>query len=373
MSDICPLCQKPKPEHKVFCDDCKTKLEKEYEINVPESKTNDSSLPKVTENETISETREETTTPTQFLSIPVNNNKKKTQKWQKQLLFLLIVVVLAIGGFFIYQETIKKSNLDLSKWEWAIRENTTTAFLSYMEEYPKGKYYSDAEKKVMELKENENLGYQKVQVSENTAELRDFITANAQSPYIPLVRKRLDSLTWIATVKDNTAQSYSNYMVLSQSGEFDGDYLSEAKDRYDLLFQSYPVSKNELDSVKLVVDGFFNALSTVNTDKISNYLSDKVFSFFNSKGGTKEKIIGDLIVAGSKKQLPTIKFNPNINALAYEKTVIEHFKVNVPIQKIFSNKEGKTKTVEGYIVKMELNRYYKIILINEIKPYPDAP
>lgn len=370
MSEFCPLCKKTKPEQKVFCDDCKTKLEKEYEINVPESKTNDSSLPKTAENETVSEMKEKITTTEQIASFPTDNNKKTRQK---QLLFSLIIAVLAIGCFFIYKGIIRKSNLDLSKWEWAIRENTTIAFLSYMEEYPEGKYYSDAEKKVMELKENEKLGYQKVQVSENTAELRDFITANAQSPYIPLVRKKLDSLTWIATVKDNTAESYSNYMVLSQSGEFEGDYFSNAKDRYDLLFQSYPVSKNELDSVKLVVDGFFNALSTVKTDKISNYLSEKVFSFFNSKGGTKEKIIGDLIVAGSKKQQPTIKFNPNINALAYEKTVIEHFKVNVPIQKIFSNKEGKTKTVEGYIVKMELNRYYKIILINEIKPYPDAP
>ncbi len=372
MSDICPLCQKSKPEQKVFCDDCKTKLEKEYEINVPESNKNDSPLPKVAKNEIISETKEEIATPVQFVSIPTDNKKKTTKKWQKQLFFLLIVAVLAIGGFFIYQETIKKSNLDLSKWEWAIRENSITAFLSYMEEYPKGRYYSDAEKKVMELKESENLGYQKLQVSENTAELRDFITANAQSPYIPLVRKRLDSLTWIATVKDNTAQSYSNYMVLSQSGEFDGDYLSEAKDKHDLLFQSYPVAKNELDSVKLVVDGFFNALSTVNTDKISKYLSDKVFIFFNSKGGTKEKIIGDLIVTGSKKQY-TIRFNPNSDALAYEKTVTEQFKVNVPVQKIFSNKDGKTKTIEGYIVKMELNRDYKIIIIKEIKPFPDAP
>ncbi len=372
MSDICPLCQKPKPEEKVFCDDCKTKLEKEYEINVPEENVTDSSLPEVTESESISETKEEITTPAQITPIPTIKKKKTTKKWQKQLFISLIIFVLAIGAFFIYNEFIRKGNLDQSKWEWAIRENTTTAFLAYMEEFPKGKHYSDAEQKVMELKESENLSYQKVHISENTAELRDFIAANAQSPYIPLVRKRLDSLTWIAAVKDNTAESYSNYMVLSQSGEFDGDYLSDAKDRYDLLFQSYPVNKNELDSVKMVVDGFFNALSDVNKDKISSYLSDKVFSFFNTKGGTKEKIVGDLIVAGSKKKYTT-KFNPNSNGLAYEKTVIEHFKVNIPVQKVFSNREGKTKTIDGYIVKMELNRDYRIILINEIKPYHNAP
>lgn len=371
MSEFCPLCNKRKQENGVFCDDCKSKFETEYEVRVPDPIAPAPLQSEPTDGEVQTENNE--SIPIGFTSIPTEEEKKKPRKRKKQFIAAFIVLLLAVGGFYFYKEIIRKGNLDSSKWEWAIRENTTTGYLSYMEEFPKGKHYSEAETKMMELKEMETSLYQKMEQSENTAELRDFITTNSHSPYIPLIKKRLDSLTWVATLNDNTAESYSKYMVLSQSGEFDGDYFSDAKNRYDLLFQSYPVTKTELDSVKMVVDGFFDALSTVKADKISNYLADKVFTFFNSSGGTREKIVGDLIIDGSKKQAPTIKFTPNTQALAYEKTLVEHYKVNVPIQKSFLDKEGKRKNIDGYIVEMELNKDFKIIIINEIKPFHEAP
>lgn len=138
-----------------------------------------------------------------------------------------------------------------------------------------------------------------------------------------------------------------------------------------MLFQSYPVTQTDLDSVKLTVEGFFTALSALNASEMSKYLGSTVFQFFKSGGGQREKIVGDLIISGARTQAPTVKFLPNMNAVAYEKTMIEHYKVNVPVQKSFTE-GGQQKTVSGYIVHMELDRNFQIITITESKPTPDA-
>lgn len=60
-----------------------------------------------------------------------------------------------------------------------------------------------------------------------------------------------------------------------------------------------------------------------------------------------------------------------MNAVAYEKTLIEHYKVNVPVQKTYVE-GGKQKTVSGYIVHIELDSNFQIITISESKPSADA-
>ena len=60
-----------------------------------------------------------------------------------------------------------------------------------------------------------------------------------------------------------------------------------------------------------------------------------------------------------------------MNALAYEKTLIEHYKVNVPFQKTFIE-GGKQKTVSGYIAHIELDRDFRIITISESKPNQES-
>ncbi len=381
MSELCPLCGKYKSEKAVFCDDCKSKVETEYEVDVPETESDihvlegNQSPAAVVESDELPEKHPVIDTSENETVIISSESHLNRKKKKRGIIFMaiLILAVLLVVGFFYYGQVVKKGNLDRSKWETATRENTIGAYLSYMEEFPQGKYYNDAEKKVMNLKTDEVSAWHQLQRSENTAELRDFMNKNADSPYIPLIKKRLDSLTWVATLNDNTAEGYSKYMVLSQSGEFDGDYFAEAKDRYDMLFQSYPVTKTHLDSIKMVVDGFFTALSSVNANRISSYLAPTVYRFFDVKGGTREEIVGNLIISGSRSQAPTIKFAPTIDATAYERTLIEHYDVNVPVQKSFLDENGQNKIVSGYIVHMELDRDFKIITINETKPFQGAP
>lgn len=346
MSQFCPLCGKSKPEKALFCNQCKEKIEKEYEVDVPIEKERVDNV-MIGQTSAGQEPVEE--------SIDVRRNL---------FVGLLVLGILLVAGFFYYGKTVRKGNLDRSLWDMAVKENTVSGYLTYMQAFPKGKCYNLAEESLMKLKENEAELWRKLQTSENGAELRDFLMQYPQSPYQPLVKKRLDSLTWVATLSDNTVESYSNYMVMSQSGEIPGDYFGDAQERYEMLFQSFPVTQSDLDSVRLTVDGFFTALSALNANEISKYLAPVVFRFFNSGGGQREKIVGDLIISGARTQAPTIKFLPDINAVVYEKTLIEHYKVNVPVQKSFTE-GGQQKTVSGYIIHLELDRDFQIITITE--------
>lgn len=365
MPQFCPLCGKNKSEEALFCDNCKNKIEKEYEVDVPQKMNETADEPEPTQSENRVE---------EVLAVDNEEENPRKRRGRKSnfLIGLLVLAVLLVGGFFYYGQVIRKNNLDKSQWDTAVKENSISGYLAYMQAFPKGKYYNEAEKSLMTLKTGEAKIWEKLHASDNTAELRDFMKQYPESAYNPLIKKRLDSLTWMATLNDNTAESYSKYMVLSQSGEFEGDYFGDAQQRYDLLFQSYPVAQNELDSIKMLVDGFFTALSAVKAKEMGKYLAPQVFQFFNAGGDTREKIIGDLLISGSKTQAPTIKFTPDINAVAYEKTLIEHYKVNVPVQKTFTDKDGRLKTVSGYIVQMELDRDFLIITISEKKPTPDA-
>lgn len=375
MSQLCPLCGNIKNTDSLFCANCKTKIEKEYEVDVTYNTSADIDNNK-SESENIIRPIESTepkviTTTHQYedvngseASVPTKTKSKGT----KIFLSVIISIAVAIVAFFIYEETVIKSNQEKSKWNESVQKNTIAAYLDYMINFPEGKNYSIAEEAIMRLKQGETDNWQQLQVSENSSELKDFITNNPQSAYIPLIRKRLDSLSWSATLKDNTKESYKRYIDQSASGDFEGINLVRANDRLSMLTQSSPIVQYELDNIKQTVDGFFVALSSVNASNLEKYLAPRVYQFFNLGGGSREKIVGDLLISGSKTQTPTIKFIPDINGITYDKTTIENYKVNVAMQKSVTNTDGSIDSMYGFIVQMELNSDFQIITVSEIKP-----
>ncbi len=367
MAQFCPLCGRSKPEEALFCNDCKDKIEKEYEVDVPKGEGGVDAVGQELTERSVEAKKENPDLPTDTLSKDTGPRKNKSRLFWG----LLLLGILLVAGFFYYGETVRKGNLDRLQWDAAVKENSVSGYLTYMQAFPKGKYYTLAEENLVKLKGNEAETWRTLQSSDNRAELRDFLTQYPESPYTPLVKKRLDSLAWVATLNDNTAESYSDYMVASQSGELPGDYFGNAQERYEMLFQSYPVTKSDLDSIRLTVDGFFTALSALKANEITKYMAPVVFRFFNSGGGQREKIVGDLIISGARTQAPTVQFLPNTAAVAYEKTDIEHYKVNVPVQKSYVD-GGQQKTVSGYIVQMELDRNFRILTLTERKPAADA-
>ncbi len=381
MSHYCPLCGNEKEKDTLFCDDCRKKVEKEYEIDVPEKFEAGREEVEVVEEkvaEKFFETKEETKvteakTDTEVSEVDkdaVIADSKAGRKAIKKLIRAAVLIFAAVAtliGFYYFGSNVRKNNLDKLRWDAAQKENTVAGYIGYMVEFPKGKHYDMAEQQVMQLKNIETGKWHQLQISDNSAELRDFLRVNPTIAFKPLIQKRLDSLEWISALNDNSAESYARYREMVNRGDFSGDYIHDAEKRHNLLRQTYPVVQAEMDSLKQLSDRFFTALSSLDADKMGEILAPRVFEFFGP-GGTKEKIVGELLISGSKTQSPTISFIPDLSGMTYEKTRIEHYKVNLPVQKSFVNDNGIRETLTGYIVSMEVDRNFHLITVSENEP-----
>jgi len=248
---------------------------------------------------------------------PAHHPRKK--KAGRTFLGITLAAVLLVGTFFVYNETIRKDNLDRSSWEAALRVNSVEGYLDYMASHPRGDHFEEAQAKLMSLKAEEAADWERLKTTDNITALRDFLQQHPESPYTSLVKSRLDSLTWMGALKTNTAAAYSDYILSAESGDFKGEYLPMAETRYEMLFQSYPVNEVELDSIRQTVNGFYAALSTVDHDGMRRYLAPEVTRFFDSGSATRERITGDLLLKAARTQEATLQFAPDLKGVQYEK------------------------------------------------------
>ena len=389
MLTFCPLCGKNKSEEALFCDDCTKKIRNEYEVEVPEHPgvenhrivkdnlsevgNNDSfgqgdASPLITEPDVVPAEEEPS-----FLN---NNNtdfvahKRKHGKRKGIVFGCFLAIIGILGAFsFVYKQHVTRQTEEQIIWEAAMSANTVNAYLAYMNEYPNGKYFAAAEAKMKALKNHEASAWENLKMSENITEFHDFLQQYPESPYRSLVRDRLDSLMWISALAANTAESYSEYMVAAESGELPGNYYNEAQKRHEMLFQSYPVTEEESDKIKAIVADFYRALSEGDYKGMTAYLSPKVYRFFNKGTDSRENILKGLQLSMSKNANFSVRFIPSLDALQYQKTLDERYRVNVPLVKEHHNDEGVTRTISGYIGHIEMDSEMRILSIYETKPY----
>lgn len=233
MSQSCPLCGKTKPEEALFCEDCARKIHAEYEIDIPD---------KPQESDTESESELE------FEPEPEKIVSDKRRRIGIPLLFVLVIALLA-GGFFLYHKTIRKTNQDGSGWEAAVRVNSVEGYLIYMEAHPNGAHFDEAQEALHRLKSEEAAVWEKMKVTNNPVELRDFLRQHSESPYARLVTTRLDSLVWVRAVQINTTDAYSDYIIQAENGDVAGDYIAEARKRHESLLVTPPDETLALDSL----------------------------------------------------------------------------------------------------------------------------
>lgn len=373
MSQFCPLCGKNKSEDALFCADCTKKMRAEYEVDVPD--TTDSTVgaasPKK-EGDGLNMAWSEEKHQQDKSSV---RRKKKKRIWIPILLLLL--VALLTGGFFFYNETVRKDNLDRGAWETAVKTNSVEGYLAYIKAHPNGAHFEEAQDGLRRLKEDEALAWERMREGDNVTELRDFLHQHAGSPYEPLVRRRLDSLSWVAALQVNTGESYSDYIRLTEKDEIKGDYIAEAQKRYDMLRRdqsmgAQPLDSMRIDSIRTAVDGFFIALSSLEHDGLFRFLAPSVERFFDSGAASRDRIVGELVVTGAKADGVTLKFIPDLDAAMCEAYGANRYRVNVPLQKNYP-KGGATQRVFGYIAHLEMDSLYQVVSIYETKPYPEAP
>ena len=300
--------------------------------------------------------------------------RDKPRKNTRFTLVSLFIVVLVLGAtYFIYKEFVIDRNLERSNWEVAQRENSINSYLDYMDEYPQGVYVMEAQQNMLSLKGNESEAWQNLNSSENTVEFTDFLKRYPDSPYERKARNRLDSLMWQSSMKDNSVQAFTDYLNLSASGEITGQYIGEAQKRFTMLNQTTPIDEVELANIKETVNGFFAGLSNVSHTELNTYLAPVISRFHNVANIPNEKMIGELLLLAAKSDAKSIKFDPEITKLKYEKIGSYTYTVNVPLQKYFVGNNGTTNQIKGYIVHLKLDPKYRIYSYHETKPFSEAP
>lgn len=395
MSHHCPLCGKEKYKESLFCDACSNKIRTEYELDLPQKAQLDPPL----SNDKLSDTGFEPFTGIDLTeeqnkeadedksATLVNQVKSINQKTDNdepvvkresngksvrrigRIVTLLLLLVLAL---FLYNKLIRNDNLERSSWDAALKANSVTGYLQYIEQYPDGLHFADAQAAMMQLKADEATQWELLKKSDRVTELRDFLELNPESHYIPLVKRRLDSLTWMGALQSNTVAAYNDYMLMAESGGFNGDYLAEAETRYHQLFQTYPVDQATLDSIRSVVNGFTSALSSLDHAKLEPLMAPRLQRYYFRGPLTRERLLGELLIDAAKSTEPTIVYAADLEGVQYEKTMEENYRVNVPLLKSYRG-GGINEQIPGYILHLEMNPFFQISSVHETKPYPGAP
>ncbi len=393
MSLKCPLCGKIKTEESLFCEDCTVKINSEYEVNVPaseNSQTNTVNSEIKPAQENIKEEPEQVLAPLSYDKKAWKKKKedkrsasdksyyeiardKKINKGRYIMIALFILVAALIAGLYIYNKDVKSGNLERSKWEVAQRVNTVDSYLTYMDEYPQGDYMNEAYNKMLSLKNEETESWQNLMTSESTLEFTTFLEQYPESPYQRKVKSRLDSLVWQSTLKENSSQGYSDYIKRSTLGEISGDYIGEAQKRLNMLDQSTPIDEVEMEQIRETVNGFFAGLSNLSHAELSHNLAPVIVRFNNSTNMQRDKVIGELLLMAAKSDARTLRFEPEIMKLKYERMGNGAYQANIPLQKIIEGNNGGINQIKGYIVHLKLDHSFKIYSFYETKPFPTAP
>ena len=110
-----------------------------------------------------------------------------------------------------------------------------------MDAYPQGTFFDEAYSSINQLRSREEQAFENLKTSENTIEFTDFLERYPKSPFLRLVKSRLDSLMWQSSLKENTAEAYTHYIDQANSQVILGDYIGQAEKRYKMLDQSTPI------------------------------------------------------------------------------------------------------------------------------------
>lgn len=388
MTLICPLCGNNKPKDSLFCDNCSNKINSDFEIDIHKKDNRNISAevnPAVNLSKSVIsvDQRDLDSKPIREEKIlsgsgdtKVNGTNKelyknRSKKVRGSLFWILVAVIVLIGSYLVYNKTIHVKNIERRSWDAAVNENSVSGYLAYIESHPSGIHFDDAQAGLMKLKEDEAITWERLKVSENLDELVSFSRQYETSPYMPLVKIRIDSLSWISALKINNAESYSEYMMNSQNGILNGEYMYEASKRHEMLFQSTPINSAEIDSIRSIVNGFYASLSEMDHTGMYKYLAPEVYRFFDSGGATRERITGELMITASQAAGRRFNFEPDLEGIQYEREANSLFKVNVPLVKSYSE-NGSTVHLPGYIAHLELNMNFEITSIYETKPFPET-
>lgn len=179
-------------------------------------------------------------------------------------------------------ELAEKQKVENEAYETACTRGTMDALKTFVRNYPKSKYVSDAKSKIrnLELKAEEDAYNSTCQTSTLDA-FRDFLKKYPQSQYAQDVQNRIkDFDLWSITKKNNTIQSYNSYLQNSKLKTFATEARAAIEDINAVSEWQKVKSSNSLSDVQAYMRKYPNASSISDAKKKEHEL--KGVQFYNS-------------------------------------------------------------------------------------------
>lgn len=346
----CPLCGKETNEDELFCRDCQEIAQNSYseELLAHNETTENKEQPTPTEwSDKEPEIQEETP--------PLKHRSNK-----KGIIFVIVgsLLMLLIGGAgsYIFLQNKNTEETEIRYWNQCIEENTPLGYSKYLVQYPDGKFSEEAQNKIRELRESERKEWEKLRNSNDIDALFSFLTDHPETPYTREIRHAIDSLSWIRTVKDNTADAYLAYIENVDIGRFSGEYQVKAQERYDYLSQLKTVEGEDLNNIKKAVEKFFKSVSDTDEKDLNKIIVPTLAQFYTAHNQSSKMIIDSIKSDHKKNKIKHISYTPIIDSI---EVILDNkgiYFITLPMKQEKTFTERKKKKEElNYAIQMEMN------------------
>lgn len=348
----CPLCGGNTTDEEAFCRDCQEIAQNSYseEFLIQENARD------VQQEEIISspEDVEDESGSSDEQSPLVNKNNKKGNVFLI-VGFILILLVSGVGVYYYLQDKNAKETED-RYWNQCIEENTPQSYSKYLVQYPDGRFSEDARTKIVELRDKERKEWERLRKTKDVDALFSFLTDHPDTPYTREISNAIDSLSWLKTISDNTADSYLAYLENVKIGRFVGEYQTKAQERYDYLSQLKAVEGEQLTQVKKIIDAFFKSLSDRDEKDLAKTMVPTFAKFYDAQNQSSKKIIESIKSEFKKNKIRGISYTPitdSIEAIVDNKGI---YFITLPVkeEKTYADRKKK-KEISEYLLNLEMD------------------
>ncbi|MFV0536297.1 MAG: hypothetical protein ACK5M3_02885 [Dysgonomonas sp.] len=348
-SKKCPLCGGSTTEGEAFCRDCQEIAQNSYsdEFLIQED------VEDIQQQEEVGPFQEELEDESD--SSEFFQKKRKKGKFYFVIGFIAILLVGCIGVYCYLQDKNVKET-EVRYWNQCIDENTPQGYSKYLMQYPDGRFSEDARTKIVELREKEQKEWERLRKTNDVDALFSFLTDHPDTPYTREISNTIDSLSWLKTISDNTADSYLAYLENVKIGRLVGEYQAKAQERYDYLSQLKSVEGEELAQLKNVIDDFFKSLSSRDEKDLAKSMVPTLAKFYDTQNQSSKNIIESIKSEFKKNKIRSISYTPitdSIEAIVDNKGV---YFITLPVkeEKTYVDRKKK-KEVSEYLLNLEMD------------------
>ncbi len=315
MSDTkqCAFCGKPTKENDDICEECRDHVDHQYATDFLDDNQTPNSLDNQIEiGEGISFAPHTEHEPLLNPSrIPAPEEPKRRSKISKGMIFIIagsvILMIIGVIGALDIARSRKSEATQEAYWVKCAEENTPLAYSKYLIRYPQGNFVSEAVQRIRAAREAEVQEWEKLKKSSDINKFEAYLSNNPKTPHIDHIRQIIDSLSWIATLKNNTADAYKAYLENINLGNITGDHKEEAKEKYDYLSQIVMLSGASLENLKLNLIDFFRKLSDNKPKDLLKEFPAK--AFYYTKGMSSTEIVSSISKEYADKKIKKITYS----------------------------------------------------------------